>query len=470
MVESPLWSHQVFAVEKARNLENMALLLDPGCGKTRTAITILREKYNTNRRILRTLILGPTAVIQNWKSEIKKFSKIPDSIVFPLTESLVKRADIYNKTPHGSIYISNHEAMAFASFTESVLNNPPEVLIVDESHFYKDISSKRTKSLIKLTHIMQKLPVKHRYILTGTPVLRNLDDLFSQFLILDAGATFGTNFYKFRAEFFEDKNRHIPRQRYFPNWQIKNGSIDKIKHKIAAVSVEAKKEMCLDLPDFVRQEYEVELSKEQRKAYEEMRLDFITFLSSGVATAQLALTKMLRLQQIVSGFINKEDGEPHVFSDNPRLSALSDLLESITPTQKTIVWSVFKNDYAQLEKVCKKLKLEYRMIVGDTEDKQKSVDDFNNNENVRVMIASQAAGGTGINLTAASCAIYYSRSYSLGHDIQSEARNYRGGSEIHKKITRIDLVARNTVDQLVLSALREKKNLADSVLELKDLI
>ena len=70
-----------------------------------------------------------------------------------------------------------------------------------------------------------------------------------------------------------------------------------------------------------------------------------------------------------------------------------------------------------------------------------------------------------MNLIEAPNAIYYSRDFSLEKDIQSEARNYRGGSEIHEKVTRYDLVAKSTIDMDVLKALRAKKDVLEYLLQ-----
>ena len=75
------------------------------------------------------------------------------------------------------------------------------------------------------------------------------------------------------------------------------------------------------------------------------------------------------------------------------------------------------------------------------------------------------SGGIGINLVAASYAIFYSRSFSLEHDLQAEARNYRGGSERHTKITRIDIVARDTIDEHIQKALSDKQNISETLLK-----
>jgi SNF2 family DNA or RNA helicase len=205
-----------------------------------------------------------------------------------------------------------------------------------------------------------------------------------------------------------------------------------------------------------------------------MKKDYVAFLNEQsdkpkAVVAQLAITKALRLQQICSGYVKTDAGEEIPLENTPRLSALNELLEDLTPVHKVIVWCVFKNNYRQVEKVCAALGLSYRSITGEVSNKDKSqqVEDFQNDPGVRVMIANQGAGGVGINLTAASYSIFFSRNFSLEADLQAEARNYRGGSEVHEKVTRIDLVAPDTIDALVLDALARKQKISDEILEWK---
>ncbi|NCX94639.1 MAG: ATP-dependent helicase, partial [Gammaproteobacteria bacterium] len=87
----PLWEHQIKALELGKKYPDVALLMDMGVGKSRTALEILRYRMNENRRILRTLIVGPSAVVYNWRDEIKKYTKIPLDKVFVLQGSIANR-------------------------------------------------------------------------------------------------------------------------------------------------------------------------------------------------------------------------------------------------------------------------------------------------------------------------------------------------------------------------------------------
>jgi SNF2 family DNA or RNA helicase len=160
----------------------------------------------------------------------------------------------------------------------------------------------------------------------------------------------------------------------------------------------------------------------------------------------------------------EQTGEGVELKDVPRLEALRELLEDLTDGHKVIVWAVFKANYAMIGALCRKLGIEYTELTGEIKDKDTNVHKFRTDPKCRVLIANPGAGGVGINLVEASYSIYYSKGFSLEHDIQSEARNYRGGSHIHEKITRIDLVAKGTIDDIINEALRNKLDVAQQVL------
>jgi non-specific serine/threonine protein kinase len=179
------------------------------------------------------------------------------------------------------------------------------------------------------------------------------------------------------------------------------------------------------------------------------------------------LTKGLRLQQIVSGFVKTDTGEEILIKDNPRLKAVEELLAELTPNHKVILWCSFIKDYEQLADVCKKLKIKHCFITGgmSARRKQESITKFRKDHGTRVIIANRGAGGIGINLVEASYSIIYSRNFSLAEELQSEARNHRGGSEIHERITKIDLCARGTYDERTLEALENKQNISDAIID-----
>lgn len=450
--------------------------MEMGTGKTATTINILRHRFNEQRRILRTLIFCPPIVVESWKREWHRHSKIEDSTVVPLVGSGKQRLRTMESIlgdHRGRVVVTNYEALLMPDLYAAFLRWGPEAVVFDESHKLKSLDAKRTKLAIKLVDgevdkggAPVRAPARFRYILTGTPVLNNAMDLFAQFRALDGGDTFGRNFYAFRAIYFIDRNARMPKDRYFPDWQLRPGSLEEISRKIAARGVRVTKADCLDLPDLVRTALPVALAPDQSRIYEQMKRDFIAFVNDKACVATLAITKALRLMQIASGFAKLDDGSLVRFEDTPKLQALRELLEELTPNHKVIVWCVFRENYTMIREVCETLGVKSVEVTGDQtqREKQANVDQFNTDPETRVFISHPQAGGIGVGLQAASYSIWYSRNFSLGDDQQAESRNHRGGSEIHEKITRIDLVCGGTIEEEVAKALANKIEVSEKVL------
>jgi SNF2 family DNA or RNA helicase len=476
------WNHQLEAIKRAKDLPHFALFFEMGAGKTGTAINILRSKYNDCRRILRTLIFCPPIVVSNWRDEWLKHSRIEPGRITLLTGSGRDRLKKFlahgfgegpagERIPTGQVFVTNYESLLMSELYEAFLQWAPEALVLDESHKCKSPTAKRSKLIEALANPFDKKakrlkPPPLKYILSGSPVLNSPMDLFMQFLILDGGQTFGTNFYAFRARFFRDKNAGMPKGRYFPDWQIMPGALDEMNRLIFRVGMRVEKKDCLDLPPLVRQTIKVPMSAPQAQAYAEMKKDFLTFMGGQAVVATLAITKALRLMQITSGFAMTVEGETKSFETPPKLEALRELLEEITPHSKVLVWCVWRENYAQIRAVCDALGVGCVEVHGDVTPKQKdeAVARFKTDERCRVFIGHPGSGGIGINLVNAPYSIFFSRTFSLEHSLQAEARNHRGGSEIHEKITRIDLVCEGTIDELVQEKLANKVEVSDTVL------
>lgn len=477
MEEFKLWAHQIQAIERAREIPDLAIYHDPGLGKSLTTIMIYLERCREHDRFLKALIFTPKAVVGSWKREFHKYTDIDDSKVTVLGGgSNEKRLQLFKekiKDDPNQIFIINYEALLNKYLHAELVKWCPEILICDESHKVKSHDALRS---IRLEPIADK--ALHRYILTGTPLTNSEMEIFQQYRILDKGTTFGNKFHVFKNIYFEDANAGWSHQsNHFPKFVPRKFTYERLNKLIYAKAVRAKKEDCLDLPPLVKKEIEVELSPEQRRLYKEMHNEFVTFIkdelskSPRAVVAELAMHKALRLQQIVSGFVKvektAEQSEKNIrVEDNPRLKALEELIEDIVPQEKIIIWAIFRENYVMIEELLEKMDIEYSMIVGGTKDAQAEIDRFQTDPTCRIMLSNQKAGGVGLNLQQASSAIYYSKGFSLDEDIQSLARCYRGGSNIHQKITRYDLIAPNTIDQLVNEALSKKQKMSDMILDL----
>jgi len=144
----------------------------------------------------------------------------------------------------------------------------------------------------------------------------------------------------------------------------------------------------------------------------------------------------------------------------------------LAPNHKVIVWAVFKENYQMIRKVCEQLKIGVVELHGSINGKTRdnNIRDFKSNPATRVLIGHPLSGGIGVNLQESSYAIWFSRNFSLECYLQARARNHRGGSEIHDKITEINLVAPDTIDEQVLYKVQNKKKIADSIIDIENLL
>lgn len=465
------WAHQLLAQQRAEKEECFAFFFEPGCGKTGTTINTIRSIYNQNKRPHRVLILCPPIVIKNWKQEFAIHSKIDHTAITPLHGEGAKRLELFKKKAWGElsgsvqaaphIFITNYESLLMDALFEQFMTWQPEILVLDESHRCKDMKAKRTKRAVMLADLAQR-----RFLLSGTPILNSPMDIFAQFRILDKGKTFGKNFFAFRGTYFVDKNAGMPSHKHFPDFRIREGALEEMNEKIYKKAMRVTKEECLDLPPLVNQVYAVGMTPEQTRLYNEMKKDLITFVKDKAVMASIVLTKALRLMQIASGYARTVDAEDLSFEKTPKLAALKELLEELTPNHKVIVWAVFKENYRAIRGVCDELGIKYVEVHGDAKGNVfKNVDSFNADPSVRVFIGHPRSGGIGINLVASDYSIFFSRNFSLEDKLQSEARNHRGGSEIHNKITHIDLVCEGTIEEEVQKKLANKIEVSEKVLQ-----
>jgi non-specific serine/threonine protein kinase len=215
------------------------------------------------------------------------------------------------------------------------------------------------------------------------------------------------------------------------------------------------------------------MSPEQLVAYTEMRKELITFVTdkkkntTHASVAMQATTKAIRLQQICCGFIKTEEGNEIPFKHNPKLEMTKALVEQIAPNHKLIIWTSFIANYKMLSHMLDETGYKYVLLTGQQTNPQKeeAIEEFRNEKDTRIIVCNRQTGGTGINLTEASYSIVFGRDFNLGNELQSEARNYRSGSQVHKSITKINLVMEGTIDEVVMQALESKQEISEIILD-----
>jgi len=461
------YEHQREAFRASAEKNVYALLMDMGTGKTKVCLDTIGHLFE-KQEINFSLIVAPKGVIANWLGEIE--THLPERIereVVLWKPALTKKfretlKDLSNPSPEKlKLLLMNVESFSSkkgVGVAEYFLKNFKVFMAVDESTTIKNRQAKRTKALCKLG-----LEARYRRILTGSPVTRSPLDLYSQMNFLDEDILGFNSFYTFQARFAIVQRRTMGTHSF--NHIVGFRRLDELTEILDQHSFRVRKEDCLDLPDKVYMRREVELTREQKKAYEQMKHFALARLQSGeLATTKNVLTQLMRLQQICCGNLTDDAGVIHPLPSN-RIEALLDICDELQG--KALIWATWTMD---IRSIADALRDRFSVqavatLHGETPDseRQKVVESFQDRQSeLRFIVGHPKTGGYGLTLTAATTVIYYSNSYDLELRIQSEDRAHRIGQT--NKVTYIDLISPETVDEKIVKALRNKINIADAIL------
>ena len=436
------FEHQLEGIAATlKNVSGFANFAETGTGKTLMkigALNILRSRGEVNK----VLIVCPKTLKYVWADEFKH-SRLAWNIVI-LDGPIAHRAKEigWQKKPH-TVLITNYDSIT--KLVPALNQWSPDLIICDECQAIKSPKAKRTKAL-------KQIATQRKWAMTGTPVVKNVLDVWSIMDWIRPGHLFN-NYYAFRNRYC-----NIYTGAGFPMiTSFKN--LDELKSKVDVYSWRKLKEECLDLPDKVWQQVDFELEAPEREAYKQMAEEMIAEIGDQEIVASTALVRTLRLQQLTSGYLQNDKKEV-VRVGNSKLDVLADLLDDLQG-QKVVIWTRFREDVAAIAALCKKLKRSWYTITGadSAEMRMKNITSFQTSTYDDVMIGNIAAGGAGITLTASSHVIYFSHSWSLGDRLQSQDRTHRIGQK--NKVTYYDLCAIKTIDSHILKVLKGKQHLSD---------
>ncbi len=243
-------------------------------------------------------------------------------------------------------------------------------------------------------------------------------------------------------------------------------NLDKLHRLMEPHCFRAFKKDCLDLPNKIYKQAWYDLSPKQAIAYKKMKDEARLILDDKTEVPVNKLAALMKLAQICSGFYLEPVTRRVVLIEEdstPKLDLLQDKLELAQEEgESVIVWARFREEQAQIEKVCKGLGLTYGIYNGSTgDDERKRITAEFESGDLQVFIGQQQAGGTGITLVRAQRVIYYSNSFSLEDRVQSEDRAHRIGQMNH--VVYEDLLGSNTLEPKVLKVLENKQSLADVI-------
>jgi len=448
------FEHQRKTFYLSRDQKVFALLMEQGTGKTKVVIDNSAYLYSKGE-ISALVVIAPNGVHRNWIREVD--THLPDwcehQITYYRSGMNKKEIEAFEsvRSSKDCLKIFTFNVEAFTSpkavhWMEKILLSNDVMLVVDESTRIKTPGAKRTKLITKFGK-----QVKYKRILTGTPITKNAADVYAQFKFLDPQILGYDSFYSFR-------NQYCVMGGFEQRQIIAYKNLDELSRNVEGHSFRVLKKDCLDLPPKIYQRHFVEMSERQKKMYNTMKKGFIAELEGNVIEAPEAITRLLRLQQILCGWFPTENERVQPIDEkNPRIEALKDVLEGIE--SKVIIWARFRADIRAIERLLGDLAVSYHGGV-DSDARELAIERFQRGD-AKYFIGTPQAGGIGLTLTAAEYAIYYSNSFDLEQRLQSEDRCHRIGTK--NNVTYIDIECQKSIDSKIIKALRDKKNIADII-------
>lgn len=489
------WLHQYREFEVSADMEARALFWQMRTGKTKIVLDTASHLYREGK-IDTLLIFAPNGVHANWverEAPVHVWDPVPyRSLAWRSRIASVRagaRLSKANKllwdeahaqwwddfetqlrTPDLSIISFNSESMTREDVRKAIARLAAKRKVMgvwDESTDFRTPSSSRT---MMSRHLARRLP--YRRILDGTSATNSPLHWFSQFEILEKGALgwqrYGSWYKKETGIWtrgFEDR---------YAVWETRRGAggrsykalkefahLDELRERAAPWASVVLRSDCSDLPPVKEELVRIELSDEQHRVYREVTEETEVMIRNGeVVTLKAATQRLMKLQQVVGGFLIGPDGEPHVIpGENPKLERLSD--EVYLAPGKCIVWCQFQ---WEIDRVVERLEfdgwevMQYHGRVSD-EEKQRVRREFNDSETVKAVVCQPQSAGRGIELSGADTIIWYSHTFDaiLREQAKERATKMGGGN-----VRMLDLSA-GQVDTYILGKVNKKVSIADDV-------
>ena len=427
-------NYQAYAIDYIETHPIAAVLLDMGLGKTVISLTAIADLLFDSFEAHRILVVAPLRVARDtWPAEIAKWEHL-QHLTFAVCVGTPKERRTALMSG-ADITIINRENLGWL-IDSSGFDFDYDMVIIDELSSFKNHKSKRFQSLMKV-----RPKVKRIIGLTGTPSSNGLMDLWAEFKLLDFGERLGRFITHYRNNYFiPDKRNGEIIYSYKPMPYAE----DAIYRRISDITISMKSTDHLQMPELITSQYEVQLSEEEEKRYEELKADFILELPEGEITAANAASLTGKLSQLANGAIYDDDGNIIEFHDR-KLDALEDLIEAANGKPLLVAYW-FKHDLQRIKK---------RFNVREIKS-SKDITDWNNGD-IPVAVIHPASAGHGLNLQAGgSTLIWFGLTWSLELYQQTNARLWRQGQTSGTVVIE-HIITKGTIDERILKALSLKE-------------
>ena len=437
-----------------------ALFLDPGLGKTAVTlgtISVLKKQMLTRG----ALVIAPLRVaVSVWPEEVARWADFRHLSIAVLHG---KERENLAAEPH-DIYVTNFDSLPWLIESGTLgrwfRNGWVDHLVIDELSKFKHPRTQRFKLLRPW---LQKF--RRRLGLTGSPAPNSLMDLFGQVYVLDRGARLGQYITHYRQNYF------VPDGLY--GWKIKEGAERLIYTKLADVALRMDAKDHLELPPKVDNIIRVNLPPKAAAVYREMENEMIAVLDTERVTASSAAAVSGKCRQIANGALYADPidpitGEPKggkrewLPVHDAKLEALADLADELQGAPMLVAYE-FQHDLARL---LKRFPGTPHIGGGVSTTRSKELEAAWNSNALPLLFVHPASVGHGLNLQRGGAAhvCWFGLTWDFELYDQLNRRLLRQGSTADRIMVH-HLVARDTVDEVVMGVLRAKRRTQDALLD-----
>lgn len=456
-LKANLREYQQVGYEWLNNLDeyNLGGILadDMGLGKTVQVLAIVLNYVENTEKSERKpiMVVCPTSLSLNWQEEAKKFTPTLKTKV--ISGSFEDRVEIIKNIKKYDMVITSYDLLKRDIDIYKECDYEFRFIIADEAQYIKNNNTKNAKAI-------KEIKAKTRYALTGTPIENSLSELWSIFDFIMPGYLFNYRKFKNQYETPITKDQDL-------------SAMAKLKAMIEPFILRRIKEKVLtELPEKTVTVLNNEMDEEQKNLYysymkiakkeakEEIELN-------GVKNSQIKILALLmRLRQICCHpglFIENYEGE------SSKLNQCIEIIkDAVLGGHKILLFSGYSSMFWYLEKELKEANIRFLKLTGQTkvEDRMNLVNEFNNNDDVKVFLISLKAGGTGLNLIGADMVIHYDPWWNLSAENQATDRTYRIGQKRNVQVYK--LITKNTIEEKIYNMQERKAKLADDMLSTKE--
>jgi SWI/SNF-related matrix-associated actin-dependent regulator 1 of chromatin subfamily A len=436
----PPLEHQKEAVQKLVENKKFILADDMGLGKTTSTIIAALESGSK-----KVLIICPATLKINWKREIENYS-----------DKSVYIAEGKNFSTDADFVIINYDIIKNFHDTKKkgesqILDANFDLVVVDEAHYIKNATAQRTKLINDLVKKVDRL-----WLLTGTPMTSRPIDYFNLLSLIESPVA--KNWMAYAIRYCQGYQFNVGGRKV---WNVMGASnLEELRDRTAGLTLRRLKENVLDLPDKIITPVYLRLKS---KMYEEIMGEYYDWYDKNPEESKsltVQFTKLTKIRQVIA---------------DEKVSQTIELAENIVEQGKKVI--IFCNFTDSLNKICEHFGKAAVKINGSMSkpERQHSVDSFQENDKIKVLVGNIKAAGVGITLTAAEAVIMNDLSFLPSDHAQAEDRAYRYGQKnnvlVYYPIFEITIEGiiydiLNNKKQVIATVMGDNQNTADAAEEI----